>query len=315
MNIFASLFHKKNNLLKINLTIIFIAVSFYSNAQIVPEISPTDLQKIKKFEDTIRMYGDTLINSQVQENRSIASFRIIRSLTRALKIPNSFYYKWDSLLPWKIVTPEDGSFRIFSWYVRSDIDAYKYFGTIQMRSDTLKMFPLIDYSDFTADAEEVTVDNNNWYGALYYGIKTVKAGKNIYYTLLGWDGNNMTSNRKIMDILFFKNAKPRFGAPIIQVEKGKTQKRFILEFSDDAVATMSYSDADKKIVYDHVAPNGNALEGFYANYIPDGTYEGFEWKKGKWRHVNEIGYQKRKEGDVPNVGEKKSLELYKPKTK
>ncbi len=278
-------------------------------------ITPEETQKIKVYEDTIRMYGDSLINSQTENNRTIASYRIIRILTKALKVPHSYYYNWDTTLPWKIVSPEDGSFHIFSWYVRSDIEAYKYFGTIQMKADTLKMFPLIDYSDFTENAENVMVDNDNWYGSLYYGIKTVKAGKNTYYTLFGWDGYNLTSNRKIMDVLWFKNGKPRFGAPIIQPDKGKTVNRFILEFSDEASASLNYSESDKKIVYDHVAPADNALEGFYGNYVPDGTYEGFEWKKGKWKHVDEIAYEKRKEGDVPNKQEKKSLELYKPKTK
>lgn len=39
------------------------------------------------------------------------------------------------------------------------------------------MFPLIDYSEFTDHQEDINVDNNNWIGCLYYGIKTVKSGK------------------------------------------------------------------------------------------------------------------------------------------
>lgn len=293
------------------LSFLALCLCLISRAQIAPE----DVKMLKSLEDSIRIYGDTLINSQVQDNRTIASYRIIKTLSRALHIKNSYYYQWDSLLPWKIINAEDGTFRIFTWYTRSDIDLYKFYGTIQMRSDTLRMFPLIDYSDFTDNPEQVMVDNENWYGCLYYGIKSVKAGKKTYYTLFGWDGNNMTSNRKIMDILWFKDGKPRFGAPIILMGKGKTQNRFILEFADNATASLNYSEADKKIVYDHVAPNGDALEGFFANYVPDGTYEGFAWKKGKWRHINEIAYEKRKEGDVPNVGKVNNFELYKPKTK
>ncbi len=294
---------------------LFIAVLFLTltaKAQLTPE----DFIKIKTLEDTIRIYGDTLINSQLEENRTIASYRIIKSLSKALKIKNSFYYRWDSTLPWKVMMPEDGSFKVFTWYTRSDIDLYKYFGTVQLKSDTLKMFPLIDYSDFTDHQEDINVDNGNWIGALYYGIKTVKAGKKTYYTLFGWDGNNKTSNKKVMEILSFnKQGKIRFGAPIIDMGKGKILNRFILEFSDEATATLAYNESEKKVIYDHIIPNGDALEGFFGNYIPDGTYEGFEWKKGKWKHVNEIGYEKRKDGDVPNVIKKQSLELYTPKTK
>lgn len=294
------------------IAILFIFISFVSKAQ--NQISPDDFKQIKLYEDTLRMYGDTLINSQEKDNRTIASYRIIKTLTKALKIKNSYYYQWDSLLPWKIVQPEDAAFKIFTWYVRSDEDMYKFFGTIQVKSDTLKMFPLIDYSEFTDHQEDINVDNNNWIGCLYYGLKTVKSGKKTYYTLFGWDGNNAGSNKKVMEIFSFnKQGKPRFGAPIIQMENGKILNRFILEFSKEASASLNWNPDEKKIVYDHIAPNGDALEGFFANYVPDGTYEGFEWKKGKWRHVENIAYEKRVDGDVPNVGKQNTFELYTPK--
>ena len=297
--------------MKVYIVLFLCSITFFANAQLTPE----DFQQMKRYEDTIRIYGDTLINSQVKDNRTIASYRIIKTLTKALRIKNSFYYTWDSTLPWKVVQPEDGSFKLFTWYVRSDEDMYKFFGTIQIKSDTLKMFPLIDYSDFTDHQEDINVDNNNWIGCLYYGVKTVKSGKKTYYTLFGWDGNNLSSNRKIMEILSFtKTGLPRFGAPIIDMGKGKILNRFIIEYSKEASITLNYSTADKKIIYDHAAPNGDALEGFYANYVPDGTYEGFEWKKGKWRHVENIAYEKRKDGHVPNVGKPTNFELYHSKT-
>ena len=298
--------------MKLFIVLFFTLISFSAKAQITPEES----QKIKILEDTIRIYGDTLINSQDKDNRTIASYRIIRTLSKALKVNNSFYYNWDSSLPWKVVIPEDGSFKIFTWYVRSDEDIYKFFGTIQVKSDTLKMFPLIDYSDMTDHQQDINVDNNNWIGCLYYGVKTVKAGKKTYYTLFGWDGNSQVSNKKVMEIFSFnKQGKPRFGAPIIDFGKGKILNRFILEFSEGASATLNYDALEKKIVYDHTEPSGESLEGFFGNYIPDGTYEGFEWKKGKWKHVNDIAYEKRKDGDIPNVGKQHNFELYTPKTK
>ncbi len=295
--------------MKRTLTIILLMQALGAAAQLTPE----NAQKIKAMEDSIRIYGDTLINSQLQDNRTIASYRIIKTLTAALRVPNAYYYQWDSTLPWRVSYPEDGSFRIFTWYVLNDNGTYKYYGTIQMKADTLKMFPLIDYSDFTDNPMEVMVDNNNWIGALYYNIKTVKSGKTSYYTIFGWDGNSLASTKKVMEILWFKDGKPRFGAPIIQLAKGKTVRRFVLEYSKEASATLNYSPLDKKVIYDHVAPNGDALEGFFANYIPDGTYEGFEWKKGKWKHLDNIEYEKRQDGDVPNAEKKKSLQLYTPK--
>jgi len=287
-------------------------IPFFSKAQLLPE----DEVKIKLYEDTIRIYGDSLINSLTQENRTIASYRMIKTLTSALKIKNSFYYKWDERLPWTIVSPEDGTFKIFTWYDRNDEDLYRFFGTIQIKCDTLKMFPLIDYSDFIDHQEDINVDNRNWLGALYYGIKTVKDKKKTYYTLFGWDGNNITSNRKIMEIFSLnKKGFPRFGAPIIDMGNGKILNRLILDYAEDASISLNFNTTENKVMYDHIKPTGEDMEGFFGNYIPDGTYEGFYWKKGKWRHVDNIDYEKRIEGDVPNVVKKKSFELYKPKTK
>jgi len=296
--------------MKIFFCSILLAISFISQAQITPD----NHRQLKLYEDTIRMYGDTLINSKLKDNRTIASYRIIKTLTKALRIENSYYYSWDSLLPWKIIHAEDGAFKIFTWYAQSDEGMYKFFGTLQMKSDTLKMFPLIDYSEFTDHQQDINVDNNNWIGALYYGIKTVKSGKKNYYTLFGWDGNNMMSNKKVMEILSFnKQGQPRFGAPIIDMGNGKILNRFILEFAKEASASLNYNATEKRIIYDHIAPNGNSLEGFFANYVPDGTYEGFVWKKGKWRHVENIEYEKRTDGNVPNVGKVREFELYQPK--
>ena len=265
------------------------------------QIAPQDMKTIKAMEDSIRVFGDSMVNSLSDENRVIASYRIIRCLKTALKVPNSFQYRFDSLLPMQVIEPPDHSFRIFTWFTVNDEQIYKYYGAVQVRSDTLKLFPLIDYSDFTDKPEDKTVDNQNWIGALYYEIIPVKSGKKIYYTLLGSDGNTSASNKKVIDVLWFsKGGLPRFGAPLFATKNG-IQSRFYLEFSDEAWATMQFDPIENKIVYDHVEPPSESMEGFYPQYLPDGTYEGFQWKKGKWQHVDMIAYEKRENGDVPNV--------------
>ncbi len=279
------------------------------------QIAEQDMKVIKAMEDSIRVFGDSMINSPTAENRVVASYRIIRCMKTALKVKNSYQYKFDSLLPMQVIEPPDHSFRIFTWFTVSDEKIYKYYGAIQVKSDTLKLFPLIDYSDFTDKPEEKTVDNQNWIGALYYTVIPVKSGKQTMYTLLGSDGNTSASNKKIVDVLFFdKKGSPRFGAPIFEVPKKGIQKRFYLEFSDKAWATLRFDPAENKIVYDHVEPPSEAMEGFYPQYLPDGTYEGFEWKKGKWHHVDMIAYEKRLDGDVPNVGKKESPQYKQPVT-
>ncbi len=37
------------------------------------------------------------------------------------------------------------------------------------------------------------------------------------------------------------------------------------------------------IVFDYLVPLNPLLEGNKAFYVPEGTYDGFVWKRGKWR--------------------------------
>ena len=276
------------------------------------QIQPNDIQWIKSLEDSIKVYGDTMVNSKQEEEKFIASYRIVKTLKAALKVKNSYQYQFDSMLPIQIVYAPDNSFRIFTWFVINENQQYRYFGAIQMNSDTLRLFPLVDYSDFIDQPEDKMVDNQNWYGALYYQIVAVKQKKKTYYTLFGSDGHSYASNRKIMDVLWFNEDKlPRFGAPIIQY-KNKMQSRFVLEFSNNAWAAMRFVPEENKVIYDHVLPPDENLEGFYSQYLPDGTYEGFEWVKNKWIHINLIDYIKRENGDVPNVQKKTKVDFRNP---
>ncbi|HND45016.1 MAG TPA: hypothetical protein PLC61_01275 [Chitinophagales bacterium] len=294
------------------LLFLFIGISFHSQAQ----FSKKDSVFIQRMEDTIKVYGDTMVNSQTEENRFIASYRIVKNLVSILKIKNSYQYQLDSLLPMQILNSPDNKFRIFTWFVINDNQQYRYFGAIQMNSDTLSLFPLVDYSEFIEKPETQTVDNNNWYGALYYQIVPVKQKKKTYYMLLGSNGFTLVSNKKVMDVLWFsEDNKPRFGAPLIEKDN-KTLNRFILEFSNDTWAALRYVPEETKIIYDHVLPNDEDLVGFFSQYLPDGTYEGFQWKKGKWQHIDMIEYQKREDGEAPNVQKKEKIDyknLYKKK--
>lgn len=294
------------------LLFLFIGISFHSQAQ----FSKKDSVFIQRMEDTIKVYGDTMVNSQTEENRFIASYRIVKNLVSILKIKNSYQYQLDSLLPMQILNSPDNKFRIFTWFVINDNQQYRYFGAIQMNSDTLSLFPLVDYSEFIEKPEAQTVDNNNWYGALYYQIVPVKQKKKTYYMLLGSNGFTLVSNKKVMEVLWFsEDNKPRFGAPLIEKDN-KTLNRFILEFSNDTWAALRYVPEETKIIYDHVLPNDEDLVGFFSQYLPDGTYEGFQWKKGKWHHIDMIEYQKREDGEAPNVQKKEKIDyknLYKKK--
>ena len=85
-------------------------------------------------------------------------------------------------------------------------------GAIQMKTTdgSLKLFPLIDKSNVIVDKEDTVGNNFGWIGAVYYKIiEKHSFGKN-FYTLLGYDENNISSNKKIIEVLTFKDGEPIF---------------------------------------------------------------------------------------------------------
>ena len=52
------------------------------------------------------------------------------------------------------------------------------------------------------------------------------------------------------------------------------------------------------IIYDHLIPEDGETGKRYS-YIPDGDYEGFKWKDGKWVHINKVFNFTLKDGEAP----------------
>lgn len=52
------------------------------------------------------------------------------------------------------------------------------------------------------------------------------------------------------------------------------------------------------IIYEHLISESGEPQKKYT-YIPDGDYEGLQWKNGKWVHVNKVYTQTLEDGGAP----------------
>jgi hypothetical protein len=260
-----------------------------------------DLAVFEAYEDTINRISDILFNDADQQMRQRASHEIIRTLKNALLRENSFHYGFPYLESISIVQPDDNAFRIFTWQFTFDNNTFRYYGAIQLNDSELKLFPLVDYSALMESTENLVTDNERWIGALYYNVvRTSHNGRN-YYTLFGYDGNNAFSTKKLADILWFTDeGEIRFGAPLFQTAEGQVQARFSLEFKKGAAAGINFSEEYGKIMFDHLIPVDDRSEGMYFNYVPDGSYNGFEWANGKWQFVDKLFDYKLRDGEFPD---------------
>ena len=276
--------------MKITFLLLLLQTIFFSAFS---QLAESDLQLLKEREKNLQQLSYRIVNDSLQADRLKANIEFIPKLVEALKIPNSFLYPFDSLSQISVISPPDAAFRIFTWQLWLDNGLFRYYGAIQMNEPQLKLFPLFDYSDSLFYPIQQQLTPQQWYGALYYNIYEFKEKKkNKYYLLFGWDGNDLWSNKKILDVLHFKDGKPVFGAPVFFFEDSlgnqTTQHRIILEYRNDAVVTLNYSEEDAMIIFDHLTAPQQHMQDLKFAQIPDGTYEGFKFKKGKWIHVKKI---------------------------
>lgn len=260
------------------------------------KINSGTYRDLSRREDSLKVFADSMINANGAGKRFLNDSLFVRTFVRALKQPYSFDYPFDSLGTISKLYAPDSSFRIFTWQLKKDEYFYYQKGAIQMktRDGSLKLYPLFDASMFTPKPIDSARTRNNWIGALYYKIieKTWQGRK--YYTLLGFDGYTVSSNRKWMEVLTFdeRTGEPVFGGPYFTVQPDsskttKTQYRFEIEYKKEASTTFNYNPEMDMVIFDHLISESeepNRPE----TYIPDGDFEGFQWKAGRWVQIKKV---------------------------
>lgn len=267
---------------------VFLLLLFFVNAAIIAQpITSSDKIFLLKKEDSLKSIGLKIVQGRDAADRFYADSVFTRILVRALRIKNSFYYAFDSIVNISKLYAPDSSYKIFTWQMLINENTIRQHGAIQMKTGdgSLKVFPLIDKSDIILNQTDSISDNNAWMGAVYYKIIQKEYKGKTFYTLLGFDENNIKSDKKIMDILQFVNGKPVFGNKIFVMENNEKSQnqmaRYILEYKKEAAARLTFDEDLGAVVFDELTSESNTPNKKWT-LIPDGEYNGFVWKDGKW---------------------------------
>ncbi len=281
--------------MRILIYILLVANSFSLFSQEkTPEIKTLDV-----YRDSLKGIIKNLYSSSTDSVKKKYNKQLLTTFEKILKMEGSFNYPFDSITDIGILTSSDFMIRIFNWNIPLVNGTHEYYGFVQAKqikvkkvglfkkitTESFKVFPLNDISSTIKNADNYTGDNNRWYGMLYYSIIPKKAkSKKIYYTLLGWDGNDKFSNKKFIDVLTFDNkGNPVFGVTIFNTLKG-IKKRVVFEYDATCTMSLKYSKAKDSIIFDHLVPSEPQLEGQFQYYCTDFTYDGFGFKNGKWNY-------------------------------
>ena len=239
-----------------------------------------------EYEDTLKVMAHTIMNAETEAEKRLANTAFITNLTEVLKYEKSFKFPFDSLPTIARILSPDNTFRIFNWLLKKDNGAYEYYAIVHYHNIKRKRYeiiPLVDNSANIRNAEQEDLDAKNWYGGIYYQIAYIKKIGRKYYTLLAWDGNDGNSTKKIIDVLYFSGKnKIKFGLPIFKKNKKESQKRVVIEYDAKTSVSVRYQQKEQRIVFNHLVPPKKDLEGLEEYYIPEGTFNSYQYNKGKW---------------------------------
>lgn len=281
--------------------ILILLIFIITNAAFAQQAS---LKQLTIYQDSLKKLGQKMINDPIELERKNANYAFIKTLVSALKINNSFLFKFDSLKTISILNSPDNKFRIFSWYVMHDDGSYRFYGSIQMNTGgPLLLHGLEDYSPLQTNPEDSVMNNRKWFGAQYYKIIPVYAQK-PYYVLLGWKGNTVESNKKVIEVLSFADNKPQFGMPVFD-GNGKVRKRVVFEYTRSASMLLRYVPTQNLIVFDHLIPPDKKMKDKPQTYAPDLSYDGYRLLNGRWQFAANL--------DMKNVPEDQDTKFNDPK--
>lgn len=164
---------------------------------------------------------------------------------------------------------------------------------------------LNDRMNYSNEAEVSILNQDNWFGCLYYpakhndgnGILTFKGqtvqldgmkGKmrkhNItYYVALGWNGHDDVSDYKLADVIGFEDkdsSKVIFGAPIFYFTN-TPKYRVVFKYSDNSPFSLNQGyfvdtpgkNKVKALIYDHMQEPKNAKKNNHWSMGADGSYD------------------------------------------
>lgn len=270
------------------LTLFVGLASMAQRVKVKPEDS-TYIDSIRNFEYQLEGLSYNIINANDKVERITSCYYFIQTLKKALQVPNSFDYNFESIKTVSTIRSDDEKFRVFTWNLLLDSGKYMYFGAMQMNNaDSLELYGLYDSSEYNKDVYYAQFDNHHWMGGLIYQMHHYKYKKKDYYITFAWDGQDDKTNRKIVDVLWFdEEGKPNFGEEMFDFD-GDLQSRIIFDFNDKAAMLLRYDKDEEAIVFANLVPINPLMKGMYENYVPDGTYDYLKFEKGIWRRYKMV---------------------------
>ena len=214
---------------------------------------------------------------------------LVEELVQLLEVEGSFTHPFNHLRRISMIQAPDTSFRVFTGQLYHDENRYSYYGVLQLRDNPGAPIVFADQSDAIRDLEGEIGDKKNWYGAVYYSMKSFSKEGKKYYVLFGFDSYQLYENRKVAEVLHFSEGQPVFGAPVFINDHEQISQRLVVQYASDVTVKLNYDEDLKLIVFDHLIPIKSPYKGKKIAMVPDGSYQGYQLTpEGIWMYIEKI---------------------------
>jgi len=242
-------------------------------------------------EEELAFYADVMYSAHKATHREIAAAKFENQFREVLENPGSFAYNFDSLQWISRIYPSDSLFRIFSWVlIGNQGNSHK--GILQLNDG--RMFTLTEQNWSWPNQELLyeELNHNNWLGQVYYDLQEFEKEQHKSYLLFGKHYGQDGKTIKITEEIRLHDNDIIFGSEIFYKDGDRHgDYRLILAYNSVAQAIQQYDKELGIIVFDHLTPVINPFESDQVIMVPDGTYEGYQLKNGKWTYLEKVFHQ------------------------
>ena len=274
-----------------------------------------DKAAMQQYQQHLAALLERVATAPTDNERYLASEEAVQVLERALDEEESERWQWQLPTVASVLTSPDGRLRLFTWAVVRDNGEQECFGAIQYYNDRDEEFQyslLNDKSDEIINREESMLGPDRWLGSVYQEIIQTSHAGHTFYTLLGWNGVDNLTDRRVIEPVTMRGGKPQFGGPLFRRERNL--RRIVLEYTNNAMVNLRYEDQfveevsrqrvkvkgtnryqvvenskthkEKMIIFDEVEPQVPGMEGLFQYYVPSGLELAYAFVDGKWELRN-----------------------------
>lgn len=227
-----------------------------------------------------RLISNSNDNDRLRINDSIKSIIDIY-----VESDTVFNHRFSNLRYLGQITSPDSLLKIITWNLVLRSSPSRYFCYMIRKTNTErenKIYRLTAAYCVDHVLTDTIYNHSNWYGALYYDLRSYKIDNMQFWVVLGIDFGNPSVTRKIIEVLSFTPEENLiFGRKWFD-SGGVIKYRDVFEYDSNGMMSLRFS-SDSSIVFDHLVPFYPSQIGDRQYYGPDYSYDSYNYEDRLWR--------------------------------